>query len=104
MTDSELMAYLDEVEGRIDRDMYDPDMTLELEAKYEHWREVSKKIHALHPAKMIEPIAATKWGKTVKVKLDNTRRFYYSHDMGVGFIWVNEISESDLKPLDENKN
>ena len=35
MTDSELMAYLDEVEGKIDRDVYDPDMTLELEVKYE---------------------------------------------------------------------
>lgn len=84
MTDSELMAYLDEVEGKIDRDMYDPDMTLELEAKYEHWREVSKKIHALHPAKMIEPIAATKWGKTVKVKLDNIQRFYYDLGFGAG--------------------
>ena len=82
MTDSELMAYLDGVEGKIDRDIYDPDMTLELEAKYEHWREVSKKIHALHPAKMVEPVAATKWGKTVKVKLDNIQRFYY--DLGFG--------------------
>ena len=72
MTDSELMAYLDEIEREIDRDIYDPDMTIALEEKYNHWREVSKKIHALHPAKMIEPIAATKWGKTVKVKLDNT--------------------------------
>ena len=84
MTDSELMAYLDEVESKIDRDVYDPDMTLELEAKYEHWREVSKKIHALHPAKMIEPIAATKWGKTVKVKLDNTQHFYYDLGFGAG--------------------
>lgn len=82
MTDSELMAYLDEIEGKIDRDVYDPDMTLELGAKYEHWREVSKKIHALHPAKMVEPIAATKWGKTVRVKLDNAQRFYY--DLGFG--------------------
>lgn len=104
MTDSELTAYLDEVESKIDRDMYDPDMTLELEAKYEHWREVSKSIHALHPMKRIETPGPVKWGKTVKVKLDNTQRFYYSHDMGVGFIWINEISESDLKPLDENKN
>lgn len=84
MTDSELMAYLDEVGGMIDRDMYDPDMTLELEAKYNHWREVSKQIHALHPMKRVEVPGPVKWGKTVKVKLDNTQRFYYDLGFGAG--------------------
>ena len=104
MTASELMAYLDEIEREVDRDIYDPDMTIALEEKYNHWREVSKQIHALHPMKRVEVPGPAKWGKTVKVKLDNTQRFYYSHDMGVGFIWINEISESGLEPLGENKN
>lgn len=84
MTNDELIAYLDEVEKEIDRDMYGPDMTLALEAQYEKWREVSKLIHSLHPAKRIEPIEAKKWGKTIKVQLEQPRRFQYSWDFGAG--------------------
>lgn len=103
MTDSELMAYLDEIEREVDRDIYDPDMTIALEEKYNHWREVSKSIHALHPMKRIETPGPVKWGKTVKVKLDNTQRFYYSHDMGVGFIWINETEVGAAKHVERSE-
>ena len=82
MTDQEVEMYLSEVDKMLKRDMYDPDMTLELEAKYNQWREVAKAIHEAHPAKRIEPVGDVKWGKTVKAKLDNTQRFYY--DLGFG--------------------
>lgn len=84
MTNEELMVYLDEIEKEIDRDLYDPDMTLAIEAQYEKWREVSKVIHANHPSKRIEPVEDIKWGKTIKAKLDQPRRFYYTWDFGSG--------------------
>lgn len=69
MTDSELMAYLDEIEREVDRDIYDPDMTIALEEKYNHWREVSKNIHALHPMKRVEVPALLNGARPLKLSL-----------------------------------